>query len=109
MVLYKHSIDLHLSHLFIILKKNLIVRVKIVQFLIYYAYETKEHTFTCIGKSVRSGSPHITSYIITWLHLLNLDKVELFVLFHVRLHRNESSFSNNFNIGSMEEYYLFKK
>ena len=69
MVLYMHSIALDLSCLFINLKKNLVLRVKTVHILIYYIYETKEHrkhTFVCLGKSVRSGIPQLTSYIITW-------------------------------------------
>ena len=86
MVLCMHSIALYLSCLFIKIKKNLVVRVKIVPFLIYYAYETKEHTFVHVGKSIRSGGPHLTSYIIMQLHLFNLETVELFVLFHMRLH-----------------------
>ena len=52
-------------------------------------YETKEHrkhTFVHCGKNARSGGPHLTSYIITQLHLFSLDNTELFMLFHMRLH-----------------------
>ena len=36
-----------------------------------------------LGKSVRSGVPCLTSYIITWLHLFYLEKIELFMLVHM--------------------------
>ena len=38
MVLYMHSVALHLGHLFIKIKKNLDLRAKM-----FHAYETKEH------------------------------------------------------------------
>ena len=62
MVLYMHSVPLYLGHFFIKLKKNF---AKNVHFLTYYTYETKEHISIHVGKSVRSGSPCLTSYIIT--------------------------------------------
>ena len=65
---------------------NLVLRATIVHFLKYYVYETKEHISIFIRKSVRSGGPHLTPYIITQLHPLNWEEVELFVLCHGRLH-----------------------
>ena len=56
-------------------------------------YETKEHRkyiISHLGKSVRSGIPCLTSYIITQLHPFSLEKLELFMLFHVRLHGIEA-------------------
>ena len=56
-------------------------------------YKTKEHrkcSIGHVGKSVRSGVSHLTSYIIAWLHLFYLEKLELFMLFHMRLHKSEA-------------------
>ena len=53
----------------------------------------QKNTIIYSGKSVRSGIPHLTSYIITQLHLFSLEKLELFMLLHVRLHGIEA-FSN---------------
>ena len=50
----------------------------------------QKNTFVCFGKSVRLGSPHLTSYIITHLHPFSLERLELFMLFHVRLHGIEA-------------------
>ena len=44
MVLYMHSIPLHLTCLCIKLKKNLVLRAKLSNFFIYYAKETKRNT-----------------------------------------------------------------
>ena len=64
-----------------------------MDFLLYYTHETKEHIFIYLEKSVRSCIPHLTSYITTQLmDPLSLEKLELFGLFHVRLHGNEPSF-----------------
>ena len=88
MVLHMYSITLYLSCLFIRINRNLVLRGKTVHFLIYHTYETKEHrkhTVRCLGKSVRSGILHLTSYIISQLHPFSVEKLVLFVLFHVRL------------------------
>ena len=56
-------------------------------------YETKgnrECSISCLGKSVRSAVPHLTSHIITQLHPFSLENLELFMLFHTRLHGIEA-------------------
>ena len=60
---------------------------------LYIIHMKQENIFVHFGKSVRPGISHLTSYIITQLHLFSLEKLELFMLFHVRLHRIEA-FSN---------------
>ena len=43
-------------------------------------YETKEHRkyiIGCLRKSVRSGIPHLTSYIITQFHPFSLEKIRI--------------------------------
>ena len=56
-------------------------------------YETEEHRkwpISYLGKSVRSGLLCVSSYIITQLHPFSLENLELFMLFHVQLHRIEA-------------------
>ena len=99
MLLYMHSIALYFSCLSVKFKKNLLLRAKTVHFLLYYTYETKEHgkhTIVHFGKSIRSVIPHLTSFIITQLHLFSFKKLQLFVLFHMRLHGNKPSFEQQF-------------
>ena len=60
---------------------------------LYIIHMTQKNTFVHFGKSVRSDVPHLTSYIITQLHPVSLEKLELFMLFHVRLQEIEA-FSN---------------
>ena len=93
MVLYKHSIVLYLSCLFIKLKKNL----KTLHFLIYYTYETKEYRKYIIGhlgKSVRSDAPHLTSYIITQLQLRKTLKLSISLyIIHMKQNNIETALS----------------
>ena len=56
-----------------------------------------------------SDMPHLTFHVITQLYQFYLEKLELFMLVHVRLHGLRHFLNNSFNIGSMEEYFLSRK
>ena len=68
------------------------LKLSISLYIIHMKQKSKETNFAGSGKSVRSGVPHLSSDIITWLYPFSLEKIELFVLFHVRLHWKEVSF-----------------
>ena len=80
-VLYMYSIALYLSYLVIKIKKNLDLRANIIHFLIYYTKEERKFIFVHFGKSVISWHSHLMSYIIIWLHLFSLEKIQLFIFF----------------------------
>ena len=46
----------------------------------------KKTHFPSSGKNVIACIPHLISYIITWLHPFNVEKIELFVIFHMMFH-----------------------
>ena len=66
-------------------------------YIIHIKQKNTENTLPFTFRmSVRSGIPHLISYIITQLHPFSLGKLELFVLSHVRLHGNKPSFEQQF-------------
>ena len=85
MVLCMHSITLYLSHLFITLKKNL---TKIVHFLIYCTQKTHFCLLWEERKIRHTPSNLLYYHLVT---SVSFRKSELLVLFHMGLHRNETS------------------
>ena len=67
--------------------------------------EKCNHMFSPLCKYIYLINLNV-SYIIIWTQPFNLENIELFILFHVRLHRFEAFLGNIPTIGPMEEHSL---